>query len=413
LSSDNLLRKSDLFDPCDKQIIRIRKKMLQFRVIYRKKNRAEFIVLVHLLNEIIKEARTYEQYDILVEALIFKKYLLMLRKEYSEIKEIDKKIKSYTEAHKMMLVANDHYFNLIVEQEIVNNFEPAEKLKMLKGAASELQEFVNQTESSNISFIQKILDIEVLILSEQYQNTVNLYYEMIAYLFKHPEIYRDSWVGFAYDNISQCQVYNQDYQIAVMSSQKAQTFYPAKSNSLVSSKQQEFYALFYSKKFNLANAVIKILLDFPMINSGDFRYHKFLFLNACTLFKMGFYTEAYAICNQNLEISKDKIRWDIGLRYLRYMCQVEHGDFDGAQKTIDAHRKSINRNKKTVSSRDELIHKLLTEYSRSGFIRGASAKLQGYWEKLNKSGDLNSWKHYTHELIPVHSWIAERVKFKV
>ena len=412
LSSDSLLQKDDLFDASDKQIIRIRKKMLQFRVIYRKKNRAEFLILYHLLNEIIKEAKGYEQYDILVEALIFKKYLLMLRKEFSEIKEIIKSISFYTKVHQMMLVANDYYFNLIVDQEIVNKLTTLEKQKMLKSAVNELEKYVKSTNSASIEFIKKILELEYLISENKHDKTIDLCQNIIAFLNKHRHIYRDAWMGCIYDNLSQCQVYKQDYKAGLLSSQKAQTFYPEKSNSMLASKQQEFYALFYSEQFQMANEKVKELLNSSIVNAGDFRYDKFLFLNACTLFKLGFFQNALEVCNQTLEITKDKLRWDIGVRYLKFMCLVEIGDCDGAQKSIEAYRQSLNRKKQVVSSRDELIYKMLNEYCRKGFSPTPSAKLETIWNKLASKNDTNSWNYYTHELIPINTWIEKRVKFK-
>lgn len=412
LSSDNLLRKVELYDPCDKQIIRIRKRMLQFRVVYRKKNRAEFLILSHLLNEIIKEGKAYEQYDIVVEALIFKKYLLMLRKEFSEIKEIVSNIAFYENAHEMMLIANDYYFNLIVDQEIINKLNPQQKQKMLRSAITELKKYLSQINSANIQFINKVLELEYLISLNKHKNTVEACYDIIAHLYKHHHICRDQWIGFVYDNMSQCQVYKHDYKSAITSSKKAQTFYSSKSNSLLASKQQEFYALFYSGQYKLANEMVKNLLNFPIINSGDFRYDKFLFLNACTLFKLGFYNDALNICNKTLELNKDKIRWDIGVRYLRFMCLTELKDFDGSQKSIDAFRKSKDRNIQAIPQRDELIYQMLNEYVRQGFHSTPTLKLENIWKKLSAQNDMNSWNYYTHEIIPIHSWLESKVKFK-
>ena len=53
-------------------------KMLQFRVLYRKKNRADTGVLYHILSEVIKEAKEYELYELLVEAVYFKKMMVLI-----------------------------------------------------------------------------------------------------------------------------------------------------------------------------------------------------------------------------------------------------------------------------------------------------------------------------------------------
>ncbi|MGZ4078622.1 MAG: hypothetical protein ACXVDW_14175, partial [Bacteroidia bacterium] len=412
LSADNLLRREELYDPCDKQIVRIRKKMLQFRVIYRKKNRADFLVLIHLLNEIIKESKEYEQYDIIVEALIFKKYLLMLRKSNSEVEEIEEKISFYSQAHQMVIKATDHYFNIITNQEVVNKLKPQQKLKLLKTTINELNGYIKQTNSPSIAYTNKLLELEYLFSTKNYKNNALLCYGIIEHLNKHRHLYRDERMGFAYDNISLCQVYNHDFSNAILNCQKAQTFYDPKGNVSLSSKQQEFYIHFYSGNYKAANETVKELLNFSIVNSGDFRYDKFQFFKACTLFQLGNYEDALAICSDKLEICKDKGRWDIGVRYLKLMCLVELNEFDKAHKIVDALRKILIRNKKIVSSRDELIYKMLNEYARKGFYLADTSKFKTAFNKLSAGNSANSWNYYTHELIPIHTWIKTKIDLR-
>jgi tetratricopeptide (TPR) repeat protein len=409
LSSDSLLQKESLFDASDKQVIRIRKKMLQFRVIHRKKNRAGMEILLHLLNEITKEAKEYEQYDILVEGLIFKKYFVMLRKGFSEAEKIEKDIDYYMDVYKMGLRANDHYFNLITNQEMISKLKPAQKLKVLERSMWELRKAIDRTQSPSIIYIYKLLELDYLLSLNKHIYTIDVCLSIIEHLKKHRHLYRTERIGFMYDNISICQVYNQDFKKAVISSQKAQSFYPPNHNSFLPSKQQEFYACFYSGQYKAANEIIKDLLNFKMSNTGEFRYDKFLFLNACTLFKLGFYVDALAICNQSLTISQDKSRWDLGVRYLKFMCQIELTEFDEALKSIEALRKIISRKKQEVSSRDLVIYGMLNEYRNNAFHKTVSAKLQGFCKKLAAKGP-NAWNYYTHEIIPIHSWLESKNK---
>ncbi|MCW3071105.1 MAG: hypothetical protein JWO44_995 [Bacteroidetes bacterium] len=98
LGAESTLLKDDLFDLSDRQELRVRKKIYQFRVLYRKKNRADYVTLMHLLNEVIKEAKEYELYDVLLEALRHKMLILRLRKGFKEVVEIEKQIAHYTAA---------------------------------------------------------------------------------------------------------------------------------------------------------------------------------------------------------------------------------------------------------------------------------------------------------------------------
>lgn len=411
LCSDSLLQKEQLFDPADRHIIRVRQKMVQFRVIYRKKNRADIGVLFHVLNEVIKDAKEYEQYDILVEALSFKKYMQMLRKGVAQIKEIERDIARYSYAHTAVLKTNDYYFNLVTNQDVIRKIKPLRLREMVKSAIIELNDFIKRTDSALIKYMTKLLELDYMISTGQHVATIDVCNEVIGLLKKYPTLYRKERMGFVYDNISLCEIYKYNFKNALQNTQLAQQYYSRNGINYMFSKQQEFYALFYNGNYKAALETIRGLLAFPLINTGEYRYDKYLFLNACTLFQLKKFREALDICNRTLAITKDKGRWDIGIRYLRFMCQTELPDFDAATLSVEAFRKTVGRNK-SLSARDQLIYKALNELSHSGFDPRPSLKLNKYLQKLSLKEGSHAWNFYTHELIPIHSWLNTFLKRK-
>jgi tetratricopeptide (TPR) repeat protein len=414
LSSDKMLSKEQLFDPADKQIIRIRKKMLQYRVIYRKKNKTDITVLSHLLSEIIKEAKEHEQYDILTEALYFKKNMLLIRKGFSEVKQIEKQIELYTYAYKAVLKANDYYFELITNQDLLKQRKPDEIKGLLKEAIIEIENYIKITDSASIKYICKLLQLDELIRENKHETCIDTCLDILNILNNYKHLYRMERIGFVYDNISLCQVYKKDFNNAILSVEKAQQYYSPDSFSYMISKQQEFIACFYGSAYNRAYSIILELLKLPIINAGEFRHDKYLFFEASTLFKLGNYRSAINICNQALEISKDKGRWDIGIRYLQVMCFVELLQYDQAYSSIEAFRKVISRSndKDICTLRDELIYRALNEFASTAFSNIPTPKLIEIIENLSSKDSVNSWNYYSHELIPVNKWIESKIKSK-
>jgi hypothetical protein len=409
LCSDQVCQRDGYLAPCDRQILRIRKKMLEFRVIYRKSNPAKMQVLFHLLNEICKEAKEYEQYDTLVEALTFKKYFLMLRRATSDSEKIEKEIEFYSDAHRYAVKSNAHYFNLITNQEVINKLRPNEKETMLQTAVQEVKTYVDITNSALITYLHMIFKLELLLVTRKYTKTVPLCNAIVKHLIRNKHLYRKEWLGHAYDNLSYCQVFLQDYKSAAKNCEKAQSNYDAQNNSLVSSKQQEFFVNFYAQNYRRALHIMNDLLNFPIASLGMFRYDKFLFLKACALFQMKEYKPALAICERKLELSKDKWRWGLATRYLRIMCWIELNDHDKAFTIITAYRKLVERNSKNITVRDQNIYKLLNGYGRARF-RSSSSKIQNLIKKLSEENQEHSWEFYTHELIPIHSWVNSKLK---
>ncbi|MCW3084466.1 MAG: hypothetical protein JWP12_1832 [Bacteroidetes bacterium] len=417
LSSDAVLSKEQLFDHSDYQVIRIRKKIVQFRVLYRKKYKVETSVMYHLLSEIIKEAKEYEQYDVLVEALYFKKTMMIIRKGFSEIAAIEKQIDQYHYAYKALLKANSYYFELVVSQDLTHRAKTKSDQvdhakEFLKEAIQEMEGYIIETNSVSIRYIQKLFQLDELLRSNMHDSGIDVCLDILNILKKQKHLYRSERVGFVYDNISLCHVYKGNVDDSIVSARKAQEYYSPGSFNFMISKEQEFFACFYGSSYNKAHSIITELLKFPIMNVGEFRHDKYLFFEAATLFKLGDQRKALIISNQALEINKDKSRWDLGIRYLRLMCMVELMDYDQAYAAIEALRKTMSRNNKQMAYRDEIVYRAFNEFASTGFSASPTNRLVELLQDLSSQESLNAWNYYTHEVIPVHKWIESKITTK-
>ncbi|MFL5754045.1 MAG: hypothetical protein ACJ76F_11605 [Bacteroidia bacterium] len=412
-TSDAFLLKEGVFDLVDKQSVRIRKKLLQFRVLYRKKNGTDKSVLFHILSEIIKEAKEYELYDVVAEALSLKKYLNVLRKGGEELKEMNSQIRQYQDAYNAVMRAGDAYFDLVSNQDIIKNYTAEEVDKLVNSYLKELEEDYNINQSITILYYSKQIQLAFLQRTQKHQATIDVCLDMINLLNKHKCIYRTERMAAIYSNISKCLVFTGDFQNAAENAEKARNFYNSRNINYVVTREQEFYAYFYGEKYDTANLIIDELITLPIVNSGEFRQDKFQFFKACIYFQQGQFKDALNICNQWLELSRDKGRWDIGTRYLRIMCLVELQLLDQAYSSVEALRKIMSRNKADLSGRDELIYKSLNEFSRASFGPVCNSKLLRLIEDLSQTDSKSAWSYYSHELVPFHEWLKTKLKISL
>lgn len=412
LSSDLTLCKENIFDDSDRQELRIRKKMLQFRAMYRKKNRPDYKVLVHLLSEVMKDSKEHELYDVMLEALHHKMLILKLRKGFDEVIEIEKQIEFYTFAQNALLKTHEHYVDLIANKVHVQKMTSQQVKILFRNAIEEIEGFIKITNSSFMKYLCKMLQLDELQRERKHSATIDVCLDLIGLLTQHKILYRNERMGNIYDNISHCHVYNNDFSNAFSSVKKAQEYYSPNTRSFIISKEQEFYATFYAGQYQQARSIIIEILDHPQRNAGEYRADKFMFLKACTLFQMGEFKDSLEISNHALKISKDKGRWDLGLRYIRIMSLVDSQNLDTAYDYIEAFRKNIQRNagKDLISKRDELIYRTMNEFAFLGFSTIPSPKLIDLVNKLEEKDTEYSWNYYTHELIPVHEWIQSKIK---
>lgn len=409
LSGDSFIQRETSFDAPDRNIIKLRKKMLQFRLLYRKKNKVDVQVLFHLLNEILKYAKEFEQYDVIIEALYFKKYLTMIRKGFDEIKKINTQIEFFEFTQKALHKANDHYFNLITGENIIEDTAAHSRQLAANDILHELELYTTSTGSESIKYIYQIIQLDHVLKSGDFRRSLDLCINILNTIENSSVLNTKERMGFVYDNLSLCLVHLGEFKNARIHSQKAQTFYSGNSINYLLSLQQEFYTCFYDSDYESALKIIDSMLLFEIMNKGEFRHDKFKFLKACTLFRLNRIKEALSICNQVLEISKDKGRWDLGLRYLKLKCLIRNKDSEGVIHNLESLRKALDRlkSKKNNLERDSLIYAAFKEFSKTSFAHPVNSKLK---ETLNKLADRSngcSWEYYSHEVIPVHSWIEE------
>lgn len=412
-TSDAFLLKEGVMDQSDKQSVRIRKKILQFRVLYRKKHGTDKAILFHILNEVIKEAKEYELYDVLADALSLKKYINVLRKGSDEITEMNKQIRQYQYAFNAVMNAGDCFFDIISNQDLLKAYSGSELEERLEQYLVQLKNDYDTTGSITILYYYKRLQLAHLQGQQKFVQLIDVCLDIINLLNKNKCINRTERMAAVYGSISKCLVFTGEFGPATENAKIAAGYYPPKSINYIIAKEQEFYSLFYGASYDKALIVLDELEKSPLINSGEFRLDKFLFFRSCIYFQKGLYKEALQICNRSLELTKDKNRWDLGIRYLKIMCLVELQLCDQAFASVEALRKIVGRNKIDGSSRDGLIYKALNEFGRASFAPIANTKLSQYVSELSTKEGEQAWKYYTHELIRFDEWISKNLKISV
>lgn len=247
---------------------------------------------------------------------------------------------------------------------------------------------------------------------KKYRNAISQCKKIILLLKKNSIIFRQERVGFTFDHMSQFQVYISEYAKSAVSAAKAQSYYLENSFFSLVSKEQEFYAHFYNGNFIKANICTNILLNHPLADSGEFRKAKFIYYKACILFEEKEYTSAWKILKNNLEIEKDRNRWNISLRILCIQIFIELKKLDEATRSIEALRKHIARHSKNniIRERDSIILNCLKELEKIGYnFTSKNFRIKILLKELKGERKKNYWEHYSHELIKFHTWLESKL----
>lgn len=411
LTTDISRDKKDQLDEVDLAYISIKKMSAQYQQLYYAKNRSE--ITSRLLDSIIFLAKKFEYYSALAEHLKIKKNSIIYKSNIEEFEQKNSEIKKYLLYNSILLNAEHDYYSLMKIYDYEGTSNKEEAIAFLEKAKSRVQKGYEITKSPIVNYYLKMLEMDYYQLKGNYAAAKSICMELLNIVRDNRSVRRRQRIGVVYDNLSRCQYYLGQFEHAIESAQQAQQHFNHNSENYCIALEQEFYALFAMERYSEAEKVAnKMLSSATRKELGEFRYAKYNFLLANTLFKLRRFNQALELLNARMEISKDKAGWEIGLRTLKIMTLVEMLKLDEAANMVRALKLFIIRtDKKTpVSPRDKKILNLLLVAERKGFmfsiLNGTAEK---YLSLLYSETEEYRWEPFTHEVIPFHLWFVGKV----
>jgi hypothetical protein len=270
--------------------------------------------------------------------------------------------------------------------------------------------------SVRIQYFYKLLKLAQYQTDNRTRESTDLCLEIINLLMRNDCIKKKYKIGMAYGNLSKCLIYQREYSQAAQTARAAQMYFGHETLNYIVTLEQEFFACFYGRDYKRSQEVLNLMTSNNRKDSGSIRIDKYTYFQGCLDFAQGKFREAKVISNLSLSILRDKANWDLGLRYLKIMSQIELTEFEEARISIDSLRKHISRyseeGKVGISDRDIAIYKALNELSRNNFNK-TSSSLPYSVKKLGFKDSSESWKQFNHELIPIHKWMISWMRGKI
>jgi hypothetical protein len=413
ICSNKFLRNNDIIRVTERAEVRIKKKLLAIQILNLKIAKSDQKIFLHLINEVIDEAKEYELYDALIESLTYKQYYVGVRSGPSEYEKVKEEIDFFTQCSLEKRKANNFYFELIANQKLISQYSESKLGDLFDEKVKYLEASPYTTVSRYIQYYYKVLKLAQQQKDKKYRESVDTCLEIISILKRNKHLGRNERFGFVYGNLSQCLIYQREFKQAAQTARIAQQYFPHESLGYIISAESEFFASFYGNNLSRCREILELISEYNKRDSGRLRLDSFTYYQACLEFAEENYKQSKYLSNISLSISKDKARWDLGIRYIRIMSLIELSEFEDARDAIQALRKQIERNtgegKVEINVRDKYIYRALNEYALNNF-KGETSKLNYYIKALSLKDSEKCWKLYTHEIIPVHRWLRRSLK---
>ncbi|MEW6470363.1 MAG: hypothetical protein AB1458_15720 [Bacteroidota bacterium] len=412
LTMDININRKDSMDEVDNASARVRKKLLQFQVLYRLQGNLPYNK--QLLEDVITESKKFEIYEPLVSALGYRKYFSGFCRGLSDFKRINKEIAFYEYANIAVKRANDLYYQLMMWDSFSKEQNIERKQDFISKCILELKKDFQYTKSASIGYYLKFMEMAYFDNYKEYASAHSAGLELLNFVRSNRAICRKQRIGVLLGNLGHYNIYLGKYHEAALDFQNAQQYFPSGSANIPVSREMELNAWFLANDIPKAEETAATLLKSPVQSQGDFRMAKYRYYYANVLFRKGDHKGALKELSRRFEISRDKAGWEVGVRVLTILCNIELQRFDEAALLAENLRKHTERwGKSEMRQRDKLIVRLLGMYAQKGFLKdGLPASFYAGLEQLAGGDKKYAWEPLTPELIPFHEWIMGRLNLR-
>jgi hypothetical protein len=405
----------------NKLIIRLRDKILEIIILdlnllnpeYGKRNAAIFEIRKKSLQSEIMLLRgmteEYEIFDSLVTTLYTKQRYLGFRLGTSSFQKLKSEIEFYENNRDKSIAARKlcNYLKAKINFS-ANSFEYQNELNQ---AVIALKNDYEQTKSSTIGFYYYFLD------SVKDQDDIFLMQKKLAhlkeFLTNNPAILTSNRMGDVLVNIGTNEILLFNYENSINYFKDALYFYSGVPVNMISTKEEEFQALFYSNKISQAEKVIEEIYHSSRTTNTPFLYSKRACFFAWIKTFQGDFIRSNELLEDVKEIEKDKEGWSIGVRILTIMNSVELEQYEKADREIGKLKRHYSKttSTKNIRKRNLVILEVLLELMKQGYDFRKAYKTQLRSFKLLESNrEEYCWKIKSPELMIFHEWFKSKTE---
>ncbi len=401
------IEKSPYYDIRAREILALRKRLIQFDIL---NLRSLTLIAKKYLDKIIQVATKYEYYDILVFALHKKIRLSVMNATMFEYQLLLKDLNHFEDCRtsfyksEMFLKRLHEYINerslLLKQQKALSNF------------IFELERDVVRTKSNTVLYNLYLHKAEYFDIIGDYSNTKFTWTRVISLLESNKYLITTYGLGNAYLNLGISETKLCNFDLALDSFKKSFNLLKNLELNKCHVYKFQFLLSFFKADAKAIEANIDILNMY--LYSGVIIHHfaaTVKYYNAVLKFIQGDHISSFLLLQDVKLLDQEKESWNIAIRVLSIMNQIELEKFEIADNLIENLRKHHERVRKTlpVTKRDEKIIQVLTALSRSSYnFRITYRKKEDTLNNLSSPENDCKWKILSPEMIIFQEWFKAK-----
>jgi tetratricopeptide (TPR) repeat protein len=366
---------------------------------------------LELYDEVIYQSKKYELYDDLLESLYIKQGLIGLSKGIEGYEQLSKDIIFYEDCRITYYNAKDWYRSFYAEVDFKGLKNIDYKKKLIK-YIDQLAMGYSRTRSTNVKMYQYLLEMELFQQLEDYDKVDQVGRSFVDFVRASRAIYGRERVGSIYSQLAENKLKSLDFKTVLTYCKEGLKFFKNKNLNYYGLKELEIEGLYYLGNLQQLKEMVSELSEHSFYKQFDYRRTKLRYYLGVIYFLQGDFKQAKSEFNDTREIEKDKEGWNVWIRIMRILCNIEMSKYNLIDYDIDSFRKYIERtsNRGDVRGRDELILKTLVTLERKSFNFTKAYKInKPYLDDLQSMKDLHRWRVDSPELIIYNQWYFSKM----
>lgn len=367
---------------------------------------------IKLLELTIRDAKKYELYEELIEALRTLYSISTVALQLRDIKTIESDIIIYEEfVIKLREAAYIHSNYLNKAYSKSNN---TTKITLLNNNIRTLKKYAIETNSSNIKSYYYLLLMEKYYIKNNINKEIRAGMEFLSILKSNKAILSRSRIAYIYSNLSNTLILACNFKLSFLLSKQSILWIENRSGvNKVAAYQTNIKSLFFLAEFIESLNQVETLQKLDLLNNYNLLEAQINYFKVVSLFALSHFQLANKMLYSLNEFEKDKEGWNLWVRIMRILCSIELLKLKLIDYDVENFRKYIQRTDKRfgVRKRDKLILSVLLELDRASFdFEIVAMKKKEVLNKLRSRHKDYKWEPKSPEMILFHEWFDAKLE---
>jgi hypothetical protein len=386
-------------------VFELKKKLIQADILNLKGLREQ---ADSICKKIVTISNDYEIYDLAIQSLITREKFVRLRKNQKEVVKVVSEIKNTNLKFESFRMCQSDFNSMM--NKIASAGNEMSYFVELKDSISRLQKEFDLYGSKSTGYYLQLLKTQYYQNEKKY-NKADISLDTALTMLKSKSVYSDNRMGSVLLSKSENNIKLHKFKEAIDLSNESNRFFPNNIFNQALVHECKFYALYFIGEFLQSKDVLDYLCSLPRENNILVSINKWNYLSSALMFIEKNYIACIDHLKQISEIDKDKEGWNVNIRILIILCQIELGYTDSVELNVSNLEKFIKRTSKTgsIPTRYKVILRILIALSNESYdFNIVKNKKNKYIDILGAKDHELSWEIKGPELIPFNIWFNNK-----